>query len=548
MASPSTLRSTNQLDALPLVASAVVIPTTVAPTVGQRTSGLRSAARPYSPATRPIATGRLVATGSIFHIQPSSFVPASAPIVQAVMLPIGRINLYVGFTGSYDPADPMPRSTPLGSHAYDGRDYSFDYNDYFEPADAHTELSPSSVEGQIQPDDLEDDADSAALLPATRIEKTPVSESGSIIADSVYDLITLVSNASDYAESIRLLLEEESGADSTDFSFEVLPPPVHVYMAGPGTSDGEVDPFSTPLSNNATAAEIDARRQELEDARKKELAERSRFRLEREAAANVSRYRERRAQQRRTEDLDIARNLNFDNAGDPTRPPPGATAAPGGQPHVGRRGNGPPPQPQPNQERPPPPEPEVDPVTNLPLYSTPMDNVLAMQAAIANLDPVGEHADQINYAKALLNKAMEQQAAASDSRSRIYSRTSSSRAASSARRAAERSIANRQHNPPLEPQLRITAPAHSTNEPRPVRRDVAANGEPIDARQHIDNVQQWRAQQPHDLRHSLDQNRQALDSYNSHPPEGTGSLTRPWSGAKGTRSRSGHLRRSKNTT
>src|SRR3954464_11337654 len=154
-----------------------------------------------------------------------------------------------------------------------------------------------------------------------------------------------------------------------------------------------------------------------------------------------------------------------------------------------------------------------------------MDNVLAMQAAIANLDPAGEHVDQINYAKALLNKAVEQQVAASDSRGRIYSRTSSSRAASSARRAAERSIANRQHNPPPEPQLRITAPAISTNEPRPVRRDDAANGEPIDARQHIDNIQQWRAQQPHDLRHSLDQNRQARDSYNSHPPEGTGSLS-----------------------
>src|SRR3954467_12775600 len=173
MASPSTPRSTNQLDTLPLVASAVVIPTTVAPTVGQRTSSLRSAARPYSPITRPITTGRLVATGSIFHIQPSSFVPAPAPIVQAVMLPIGRINLYVGFTGSYDPADPMPRSTPLGSHAYDGRDYSFDYNDYFETADAHTELCPSSGEGQIQPDDLEDDADSACPPPSRQNRENP---------------------------------------------------------------------------------------------------------------------------------------------------------------------------------------------------------------------------------------------------------------------------------------------------------------------------------------------------------------------------------------
>src|SRR3954468_14163713 len=168
MASPSTPRSTNQLDTLPLLASAVVIPTTVAPTVGPRTSSIRSAARPYSPIARSMPTGRLVAPGSIFHIQPSSFVPASAPVVQAVMLPIGRINLYVRFTGSSDPADPMPGSTPLGSHAYDGRDYSLDYNDYFEPADAYTELCPSSGEGQIQPADLEDDTDSAAPLPVAR--------------------------------------------------------------------------------------------------------------------------------------------------------------------------------------------------------------------------------------------------------------------------------------------------------------------------------------------------------------------------------------------
>src|SRR4051794_32572937 len=269
-----------------------------------------------------MATGRLVTTGSIFHIQPSSFVPASAPVVHVVMLPISRINLYVGFTGSSDPADPMPRSTLLGSYAYDGRDPSFNYNDYIEPADARTELCPSSGEGQIQSADLEHDADSAAPPPVARFQKAPVSETGSITADSVNDSIMLVSNASDYAESVHSLLEEESDADSTDFSLGVLPLPVHVYMAGPGPSDAEVDPFSTPLANKATATEIEARRQELEDARKKELAERNHFHLVRESAAHVSRYRDRRAQQRRTEDLDIARTLNFDNVGDPTRPPP----------------------------------------------------------------------------------------------------------------------------------------------------------------------------------------------------------------------------------
>src|SRR3954453_18458329 len=175
MASPSMPRSTDQLDSLPPVATAVVIPTIVAPTMGHRASGLRSAARPYSPIARSMATGRLVATGSIFHIQPSSFVSASAPVVHAAMLPIGSIKLYVGFTGSSDPADPMPRSTPLGSYAYDGREPSFDYNanNYIEPADARTELCPSSGKGQIQSADLEDDADSAVPPPGVRLQKAP---------------------------------------------------------------------------------------------------------------------------------------------------------------------------------------------------------------------------------------------------------------------------------------------------------------------------------------------------------------------------------------
>jgi hypothetical protein len=50
----------------------------------------------------------MIATGSFYHIQPSSYVPASAPVTHAVMLPIGSINLYVGFTGASDPSDPPP--------------------------------------------------------------------------------------------------------------------------------------------------------------------------------------------------------------------------------------------------------------------------------------------------------------------------------------------------------------------------------------------------------------------------------------------------------
>src|SRR3954463_5205056 len=86
----------------------------MAPTVGPGTSSLRSGARPYTLIGRQIATGRMIATGSIYHIQTRSYVPASAPITHAVMLPIGGINLYVGFTGASDPADIPARSILVG--------------------------------------------------------------------------------------------------------------------------------------------------------------------------------------------------------------------------------------------------------------------------------------------------------------------------------------------------------------------------------------------------------------------------------------------------
>ena len=72
-----------------------------------------------------------------------------------------------------------------------------------------------------------------------------------------------------------------------------------------------------------------------------------------------------------------------------------------------------------------------------------MDNVIAIQAAIADLNPVGEGALQINYAKALVEKAVTQQQAAYDLRGRMYSRSSGSRAVSSAtQRAGKGTIVN----------------------------------------------------------------------------------------------------------
>src|SRR3954466_11302686 len=80
---------------LPIAASAVAIPTTVAPTAGP---GRGSAARPHLPINETVATGRMIAIGEMLQILPSSYVPAARPVTHSVILPIGTISLFVGFT------------------------------------------------------------------------------------------------------------------------------------------------------------------------------------------------------------------------------------------------------------------------------------------------------------------------------------------------------------------------------------------------------------------------------------------------------------------
>ena len=115
-----------------------------------------------------------------------------------------------------------------------------------------------------------------------------------------------------------------------------------------------------------------------------------------------------------------------------------------------------------------------------------MDNVIVADAAIANLDVHGDRALQIQYAKALLVRVVEQQAAGVDPRGRMYSRSSASRAASS----GHPTVANALVCPPPQPlanQPRAANPALSTNEPRPANNTVVANGQPLDARTNIIN-------------------------------------------------------------
>src|SRR3954463_16759918 len=83
---------------LPIAASAVTIPTTVAPTVGPGRSGWCSAARSNLPINKTVATGRMIAIGEMLQILSSSYVPAARPVTHSVIMPIGTISLFVGFT------------------------------------------------------------------------------------------------------------------------------------------------------------------------------------------------------------------------------------------------------------------------------------------------------------------------------------------------------------------------------------------------------------------------------------------------------------------
>jgi hypothetical protein len=53
----------------------------------------------------------MIATGGFLHIQPSSYCPASVPVTHAAVVPIGMINLFVGFTGATDPIESARDST-----------------------------------------------------------------------------------------------------------------------------------------------------------------------------------------------------------------------------------------------------------------------------------------------------------------------------------------------------------------------------------------------------------------------------------------------------
>ncbi|KAK1643055.1 hypothetical protein QYE76_060860 [Lolium multiflorum] len=528
-------------EVLPPVASAVVTSTTVAPTVGHGTSSLRATARPYSPVRRPVASGRMIATGNFFHIQPSTYRPASSPLTHAWMVPIGSINLFVGLAGVSDPSEPRPSRS----------------HDPFAPGQLLTATRPVTGEVYAEAEAaLGDDAESAVVAPTANstvasaatdsADTAPVADSAdtipainsiiaaidadftdiiattsvagstaasptarSIATASTKDSISLVSHPSDFEggfedDSILSLFGSDYDSDSVEAPRYRYP--TAVFMAG-GEEEIPVDAFTTPLPATATATEIEAHRAALEEQRKKELAERQKFRLEQDEVRAVSHYRQQRNRRRmeraRASDFPSAR-LNFDDPDGEIRVarvqnpdiPEGSRAA------ADRAARGAPPPPPP----PPPevPRAEVD-ANGLPLHSSPADNVAAAQAVLARIPETGDGAILVQHAKALVAKALEQQHAAADSQGRLYSRTSASRAASSD--AANRAIVNANNGPPPAPRA-----AHSSNnrvEPRPARVMVAANGQPVDARTHIVNDQEWRARNRLNDRHADEAPRQS---------------------------------------
>ena len=184
-----------------------------------------------------------------------------------------------------------------------------------------------------------------------------------------------------------------------------------------GSRENGPDPLSTPLNPNADTAEVERYRASLIATTEKEKAERAKFHLKAAAITGVSDYHRDKhvARANATAAGGHVLNLNDERATgtkivrvNPTgvNPPPGALA-PGAPPPPSR----PPPA---NQLRITVAPAEFD-ANGLPIFSTPMDNVMAGEAALAQLVADGEGGPTVQYASNLLRKAREQQLAGCNS-------------------------------------------------------------------------------------------------------------------------------------
>jgi hypothetical protein len=128
----------------------------------------------------------------------------------------------------------------------------------FAPSQLLTTTLPLSGEAYVKDDSaLEDDADSAATESAA----------GSIVAASVADSITPVSNPVDYEDSSILpLFNSDSEPDSVEAPRYQYPTAVLMATG----DDPPNEPFTTPLPATTTATVIEAHRASLEAQRNEE--------------------------------------------------------------------------------------------------------------------------------------------------------------------------------------------------------------------------------------------------------------------------------------
>src|SRR3954466_13470996 len=229
---------------LPIAASAVTIPTTVAPTVGPGRSGRCSAARSNLPINETVATGHMIEIGEMLQILPSSYVPAARPVTHSMILPVGTISLFIGLTDiivSEDsarirespPCDRLSESQVRTIHRL-----ASEYNS------AHSNVAENSAAAEDAA--LNDDADSG----------TPASLAGSITAASPAGSITQVSNVGDFEDpSILGIFDSDSGLENSADFREGTGRHAATYMAT-GTDPPE-DPFTTPIPPNAMETEVE---------------------------------------------------------------------------------------------------------------------------------------------------------------------------------------------------------------------------------------------------------------------------------------------------
>src|SRR4051812_30166170 len=290
---------------LSIAASAVTIPTTVAPTVGPGRSGRCSAARSNLPINETVATGRMIAIGEILQILPSSYVPAARPVTHSVILPVGTISLFVGLTNVIvlEDSDRIRESPPRDrlseSQIRTIHRLASEYNS------AHSDVAENAAAAEDTA--LNDDADSA----------TPASLAGSITAASPAGSITQVSNVGDFEDpSILGIFDFDSGSENSADLRDRTGRHAATYMAT--GADPLEDPFSTPIPPNTTTTEVEELRLKLAEAVRKEQAEREKFRLEQVKAQELSRCHQLRIRSRLNPTIQGCA-LNFDDESDLAR-------------------------------------------------------------------------------------------------------------------------------------------------------------------------------------------------------------------------------------